>query len=109
MGGLAQVAVQSTAEDKLMQLCFLCFLAMSDLVAAYMAVEFLLVSDLVSAYTQGEFLQVWSWATAYSLGEELLLVSDSVSAYTTEEGVELCEVELPPGEKRDSAGAVSQR
>ena len=26
-----------------------------------------------------------------------------------EQGVELCEGELPPGEKRDSAGAVSQR
>ena len=95
MGGLAQVAVQSTAEEKLMQLCFL---AVSDMVAAYTAVGFLLVSDLVSAYTQGEFLQAWSWATAYSLGEELLLVSDSVTAYTAEEGMELCKVELPPGE-----------
>ena len=71
---------------------------------------FLLVSDLVTAYTQGEFLQAWGWATAYSLGEELLLVSDTVTAYThAEQGVELCEGELPPGEKRDSAGAVSQR
>ena len=38
-----------------------------------------------------------------------MLVSDSVTAYTKEERVELCEVELPPGEKRDSAGAIYQR
>ena len=63
------------------EFCFLCFLPVSDLVAAYIrAGEFLLVSDFVSAFTQGESLQVSDLVPAYTAAEELILVSDLVPA-----------------------------